>query len=371
MTRTPLGSVLPDFPWNSLAEAKAKAASHPEGIVDLSVGTPVDEVSPSVQLALSSAASLSGYPQTMGTPELREAISSALERRYEIVGLGDKSVLPVVGTKEAIAWLPTLLGLRGETVVIPSVAYPTYEVGAKIAGAEIIRADDPADFQDAALVFINSPSNPTGKVLSVDELRAIVAWARENNAIVASDECYMALAWEDDHPPVSILDPRVTDGDMTGLIAMHSLSKSANMASYRAGFFAGDAELIAELLEVRKHAGLMVPGPVQSAMVAALNDDATEALQVHRYALRRAKLMRALSDVGFVIQHSEAGMYLWATSGNNCRDDVSWLADLGILVAPGDFYGEVGERFIRVGLNGTDERIDAACARLTAAGQRN
>ena len=198
-----------------------------------------------------------------------------------------------------------------------------------------------------------------------------MSWARANNAIVASDECYMALAWEDDHPPVSILDPRVTDGDMTGLIAMHSLSKSANMASYRAGFFAGDEKLIAELLEVRKHAGLMVPGPVQAAMVAALNDDATETLQVQRYALRRAKLMRALSEAGFEIEHSEAGMYLWATSGNNCREDVAWLAELGILVAPGDFYGQVGEKHIRVGLNGTDERIDAACTRLAAAGKRN
>ncbi|AHI20378.1 MAG: succinyldiaminopimelate transaminase [Corynebacterium casei] len=370
MARSPLGSVLPDFPWNSLADAKAKAESHPDGIVDLSVGTPVDEVSPTVQLALSSAASAPGYPQTAGTPQLRQAIANALERRYGITGLSVKAVLPVVGTKEAIAWLPTLLGMRGESVVIPSVAYPTYEVGAKIAGAEVIRADDPADFADASLIFINSPSNPTGAVLGVEQLRAIVAWAREHDAIVASDECYMALAWDDDNPPVSILDPRVTDGDMTGLIAMHSLSKSANMASYRAGFFAGDAELIAELLEVRKHAGLMVPGPIQAAMVAALDDDQTEALQAQRYAVRRAKLMRALSDAGFTISHSEAGMYLWATSGNNCREDVAWLADLGILVAPGDFYGEVGAEYIRVGLNGTDERVEAACARLAAAGQR-
>lgn len=367
MARSPLGSVLPDFPWNSLADAKAKAASHPDGIVDLSVGTPVDEVSPTVQLALSAAAAAPGYPQTTGTPELRAAIANALERRYAITGLSTQAVLPVIGTKEAIAWLPTLLGMRGESVVIPTVAYPTYEVGAKIAGAEVIRADDTEAFEDASLVFINSPSNPTGEVLSIDKLRDIVAWAREHDAIVASDECYMALAWEDDKQPVSILDQRVTGGDMTGLIAMHSLSKSANMASYRAGFFAGDEKLIAELLEVRKHAGLMVPGPIQAAMVAALDDDATEALQAQRYAVRRAKLMRALTDAGFTISHSEAGMYLWATRGNNCREDVAWLAELGILVAPGDFYGDIGAEFIRVGLNGTDERIDAACERLAAA----
>ena len=242
------------------------------------------------------------------------------------------------------------------------MAYPTYEVGALLAGAKPLRADD--DFEDASLVFINSPSNPTGEVLGVEKLREIVAWARANNAIVASDECYMSLGWDDANPPVSILDPRVTDGDNTGLIAMHSLSKTANMASYRAGFFAGDSNLIAELLELRKHAGLIVPGPIQAAMVAALDDDPSEALQRQRYATRRAELMRALTEAGFTIEHSEAGMYLWATRGENCRETVDWLAERGILVAPGDFYGPAGEQFVRIGLNGTDERIAAAVARL-------
>ncbi|MDU4407618.1 MAG: succinyldiaminopimelate transaminase, partial [Corynebacterium sp.] len=289
MARTPLGKTLPDFPWDSLAGAKKKAQAHPGGIVDLSVGNPVDPVAPGVQLALTTAAQASGYPQTAGTPELREAIAAALTRRYN---MQVDRVLPVVGTKEAIAWLPTLLGMRGETVAFPSVAYPTYEVGALLAGATPLRAD--SDFQDASLVFLNSPSNPTGRVLGVEELRRIVAWARENDAIIASDECYMSLGWNDDNPPVSILDPRVTDGDNTGLIAMHSLSKTANMASYRAGFFAGDNDLIDELLLLRKHAGLIVPGPIQAAMVAALNDDDTETLQRNRYASRRAVLMHAL-----------------------------------------------------------------------------
>lgn len=363
MTRTPLGTTLPDFPWNSLAAAKEKAASHPGGIVDLSVGNPVDPVAPGVQLALADAAAAPGYPATAGTPQLRAAIVDALARRY---GVRAEAVLPVVGTKEAIAWLPTLLGMRGETVVIPEVAYPTYEVGALIAGATPVRADDPAEFGDAALVFVNSPSNPTGKVLGVEELRAVVEWARAHDAIVASDECYIGLAWDDENRPVSILDERVCGGDHTGLIAMHSLSKSANLASYRAGFFAGDPALIAELLEVRKHAGLIVPGPIQAAMVAALEDDDSEALQISRYANRRAKLVRALVDAGFDIVHSEAGMYLWATRGEDCRATVDWLAERGILVAPGDFYGPAGQQFIRMGLNGTDERVDAACARLAA-----
>ncbi|WP_293771755.1 succinyldiaminopimelate transaminase [uncultured Corynebacterium sp.] len=361
MARQPLGNSLPDFPWDSLAGAKAKAAAHPDGIVDLSVGNPVDPVAPGVQLALSAAAEAPGYPATAGTAELQQAIRDHVTRRTGATGFG---VLPVIGSKEAIAWLPTLLGVRGETVIIPSVAYPTYEVGALIAGATPVRQDDPAQFGDAALAFVNSPSNPTGEVLTVEHLRAVVAWARANSAIVASDECYIGLGWDDAKQPVSILDPRVTDGDNTGLIAMHSLSKSANMASYRAAFFAGDQALIAELLQLRKHAGLIVPGPIQNAMVEALADDASEDLQRSKYAARRAKLVRALADAGFSIDHSEAGLYLWATRGEDCRVTVDWLAERGILVAPGDFYGPAGQQYIRMGLNGTDERVDAAVARL-------
>lgn len=179
MSRTPLGHTLPDFPWNSLAGAKEKAQAHPDGIVDLSVGNPVDPVAPGVQLALSAAAEAPGYPQTQGTPELREAIAKALQRRYN---MNVDAVLPVIGTKEAIAWLPTLLGMRGETVAFPTVAYPTYEVGALLAGAKPLRADD--DFQDASLVFINSPSNPTGKCWasrscvrsSLGRARAMPSW---------------------------------------------------------------------------------------------------------------------------------------------------------------------------------------------------
>ncbi|MDO5032034.1 succinyldiaminopimelate transaminase [Corynebacterium sp.] len=365
MARQPLGHLLPDFPWNSLEGAKKKAQAHPGGIVDLSVGNPMDPVAPGVQLAMSTVAAEPGYPSTAGTPQLQEAIRSYMGRK---VGVDEASigVLPVIGLKESIAWLPTLLGVRGETVVIPSVAYPTYEVGALMAGATPVREDDPAQFGGATLAFVNSPSNPTGKVLGVEELRAVVAWARENDAIVASDECYLSLAWEDDKRPVSILDPRVTDGDNTGLIAMHSLSKSHNMASYRAAFFAGDEKLIAELLELRKHAGLIVPGPIQAAMVEALGDDPSEALQVGRYAARRAKLVRALVEAGFSIEHSEAGMYLWATRGEDCRTTVDWLAERGILVAPGDFYGPSGQTYVRVGLNGSDERVDAAVERLAA-----
>ncbi|GAB3939626.1 succinyldiaminopimelate transaminase [Corynebacterium tapiri] len=368
MARQPLSTRLPDFPWDSLKDAKAKAEAHPDGIVNLSVGTPVDDVAPSIQLALAESSNISGYPQTMGTPELRDSIVAWLERRYGVSGLTEKSVLPVVGTKEAIAWLPTLLGVSGK-VVIPEVAYPTYEVAARLAGASVQRADSLLQLGPSSpdLMFINSPSNPTGKVLGIDHLRKVVQFARERNVIIAADECYIGLGWDDENPPISLLDPRVTDGDMTNLLVIHSLSKSSNLAGYRAGFLAGDESLIQELLQVRKHAGLMMPAPVQHAMVAALNDDEQEQAQRLRYASRRAQLMRALSEAGMRIDESHAGLYLWATRGEPCRETLDWLAGLGILVAPGDFYGPRGEEYVRVALTGTDERIEAACRRLASA----
>ncbi|MDO4631460.1 MAG: succinyldiaminopimelate transaminase [Corynebacterium sp.] len=365
MARTKLSSILPDFPWNLLEPAKKKAAAHPDGLVNLSVGSPVDLVAPGIQLALAEAAAYPGYPQTIGTPQLRAAITASLERRYGIPNVD--AVLPVIGTKEAIAWLPTLLGCRG-TVVIPEVAYPTYEVAALLAGATPVRSDTPWELDNPAdidLVFLNSPSNPTGKVLDVGQLRQVITWAREHDVIIASDECYLGLAWEGKAP--SILDPAVCDGDTHNLLAIHSLSKTSNLASYRAGFFAGCPELIAELTELRKHAGLMVPYPIQSAFAAALADDEQEEMQKLRYATRRARLMRALVDAGFKIEHSEAGLYLWATRDEDCWDSVDWFAQRGILVAPGSFYGPASQKFVRVALTETDERVGECVRRLEEA----
>ncbi|AWB82170.1 succinyldiaminopimelate transaminase [Corynebacterium yudongzhengii] len=365
MARTPLNDRLPDFPWDSLANAKARARAHPDGLVDLSVGTPVDEVAPSIQLALAENAAAPGYPQTTGTPELRAEITEWMRRRYHVSGLSDDAVLPVIGTKEAIAWLPTLLGLQGQ-VVIPEIAYPTYEVGARLAGCEILRADSLTAIGPGRpdLIYINSPSNPTGKVLGADHLRKLVDFARERDVIIAADECYLSLGWDDENPPISLLDDRLTDGDHTNLLVLNSLSKSSNLASYRAGFIAGDEQLVRELLEVRKHAGLMMPGPIQHAMLAALRDDDQEHFQKLRYAARRAKLLPALIDAGFRIDNSEAGLYLWATRDEDCRDTVDYLAGLGILVAPGEFYGPRGQRHVRISLTESDERIDAAVGRL-------
>ncbi|MDK4242692.1 succinyldiaminopimelate transaminase [Corynebacterium pseudodiphtheriticum] len=360
MMRTPS---LPDFPWDSLTDAKKIAESHADGIINLSVGTPVDPVAPGIQLALAESGSAPGYPQTAGTAQLRDSISSALRRRYQ---MHVEAVLPVVGTKEAIAWLPTLLGAK--FVVIPELAYPTYEVSARLAGANVLRADSLTQIGPARpdLLFINSPSNPTGKVLGIEHLRKVVGWAQSRGVIVASDECYLGLGWQSagEDEPLSILDPRVCDGDTTNLIAIHSLSKTSNLASYRAGYLAGDPKIIDALLQARKHAGLMVPGPIQAAMVAALDDDAHELAQKQIYGERRAKLLGALSDAGFRIDNSEAGLYLWASRDEPCRDTVNWFAERGILVAPGDFYGPKGKNHVRISLTETDERIAAAVSRL-------
>jgi succinyldiaminopimelate transaminase len=345
--RPALAASLPEFPWDTLADAKALAAAHQDGIVDLSVGTPVDPVAPLIREALAAASSASGYPATAGTARLRESAVAALNRRYGITGLTEAAVLPVIGTKELIAWLPTLLGLGpSDAVVVPELAYPTYDVGARLAGAQVLRADSLTQLgpQSPSLVFLNSPSNPTGRVLGVDHLHKVVRWARDRDVLLASDECYLGLGWEAE--PVSVLHPAVCGGDHTGLLAIHSLSKSSSLAGYRAGFVAGDPGLVAELLAVRKHAGMMVPTPVQAAMVAALAP--------------------ALRSAGFAIDDSEAGLYLWATRGEPCRGSVSWLAARGILVAPGDFYGPCGAQHVRVALTATDERVDAAVDRLTS-----
>ena len=275
-------------------------------------------------------------------------------------------MLPTIGSKELVAWLPTLLGVRpGDVVVIPSVCYPTYEVGGLLAGATVVRSDSLTALgpdRRVKLIWINSPSNPTGKVLPVEHLRKVVAWARERGVTVVSDECYLSLGWET--RPVSVLDDAVTGGDYTGVLAVHSLSKRSNLAGYRAGFLGGDPALVAGLLAVRKHAGMIVPAPVQAAMIAALDDETHVEQQRERYAARRDTLRTALAKAGFEIDFSEAGLYLWATRGEDCWQTVDALAEKGILAAPGAFYGPAAAHHVRIALTATDERIAAAASRL-------
>ncbi|MFC7622315.1 succinyldiaminopimelate transaminase [Microlunatus sp. GCM10028923] len=360
-------TALPDFPWDSLDGARKLAAAHPDGLVDLSVGTPVDPVPEIARQALVEAANSPGYPLTSGTAELRAAIADYLTRRWSAVGLAAEATMPVIGTKELVAWLPTLLGLGpGDTVVVPTMAYPTYAVGALIAGCTPVPCDDLETLGDLrpGLVWLNSPSNPTGQILDGDELARRVAWARDRGAVVASDECYGEFGWEAE--PVSVLAPDICRGSHDRLLAVHSLSKRSNLAGYRAGFIGGDQELVTRLLAVRKHAGMIVPRPVQQAMITLLADDDHVRQQRDRYLARRAALRPALESAGFRIEHSEGSIYLWATRDEPGRATIDFLAGHGILAAPGDFYGAAAERNVRIALTATDERIASAAARLTA-----
>ncbi len=367
MTRRVSG-LLPDFPWDTIADARARAFAHPDGVADLSVGTPVDPVP---QLALdalaASASGWAGYPTVWGTPALRRAIIDYLTRRWEAVPLEDRHVLPVMGTKELVAALPAQLGLgEGDVVVLPSTAYPTYEVGALLAGATPVLCDDPA--QAAAhrpkLIWINSPANPTGEILPVARLTEWVDAARSVGAVLAADECYGEFGW--DAEPVSVLRADVNGGSLEGILAAHSLSKRSNIAGYRAGFVAGDADVVGELLAVRKHAGAMVPGPVQDVMTALLGDHTHVEEQRQRYLARRAVLAPALEASGFTIAHSQGSLYLWCTRGESGRASVDWLAERGILAAPGEFYGEASRDFVRVALTASDAMIAQAAQRLTS-----
>jgi len=343
-----------------------RARAHPDGLVDLSVGTPVDPTPAVVQEALAAAADSPGYPVTVGRADLREACVGWLDRTAGVPGLGVESVLPTIGSKELIASLATQLGLGpGDLVVHPALAYPTYEVGTRLAGATPVASDSLTALgpQQVSLVWLNSPANPSGRILPVDHLRKVVAWCRERGALLVSDECYLECVW--DAPAVSVLHPDVCDGDHRGILAVHSLSKRSNLAGYRCAFVAGDTEVVAELLAVRNNLGLMMPGPQQVAMRVALDDDRHVREQQDRYRARRSLLRAALEKAGFTLDHSEGSLYLWATRGEPCWDTVRALAGDGILVAPGDFYGPAGARHVRVAITATDERVAAAASRLS------
>ena len=350
---------LPDFPWDALAPYGEIARKHPQGAIDLSVGTPVDPTPEFIQQALRESADSPSYPVTMGTQELRTAIHQWATT--SLGASGDFAVLPLIGSKEFVAWLPTFL--ESATVLYPRIAYPTYLVGALLAQATPTAVDLAATtWPKADLAWVNSPSNPTGRVHSESELRAAIEWSRKNKSVLVSDECY--LEFGDTKTPTSIL--RYTDGDNTNVLGVYSLSKRSSMAGYRAAFVVGDPQLIARILEVRKHAGMMVSLPVQHAMVAALSDSTHVAEQRGRYNARRTRLAPALISAGFTIDHSEAGLYIWATRNESSWDSVAWLAALGILATPGVFYGQAGENHIRIALTATDEQIATVAERILA-----
>lgn len=373
------GLSLPDYPWDTMAPYLETAKAHPDGLVNLSIGTPVDPTPAVIRDALAAATDAHGYPTTHGTVQVRQAIVDWFNRRRGVPGLSVEQVMPTIGSKELVAWLPFLLGLgEGDVVVRPSVAYPTYDIGAQLAGATAVAADslDELDADTRArvrLVWVNSPANPTGIVRGVDELKKLVDDARSLGAVVASDECYAELGWGEWDTQrggklvPSILDSRVCGESQQLVFSVYSLSKQSNFAGYRGAFIAGDAEIMPNLINSRKHAGMIVPAPVQAAMAAALNDDTHVEAQKDLYRTRRDLLLPAVQKFGLTVENSEAGLYLWATAGEGTWTTVQRFAELGILIGPGVFYGESGEGYVRLALTGSDSDIEKAAARLKAA----
>ncbi len=376
----PGGFEPPPYPQDRLGELKATASAVPGGLVDCSVGTPVDPMPEVVLDALVAAApGATGYPQSIGSPAFREAASGWMLRRFAL-DVSPDDVVACVGTKELVASLPHHLSLRDpsrDTVLYPAISYPTYEMGARLAGLRAVpvplderwmpdldRVRD-ADGARALILWVNHPGNPTGSSCRSEALRPVVEWARRRGVIVASDECYVEFSW-DEHgrptPPASAL----TAGN-DGVLAVHSLSKRSNMAGLRAGFVCGDPELVHYLGEVRRHAGLMMPAPVQAAAAAALGDDVHVDEQRARYARRRVLAADALADAGFVHDGGSSTFYLWLRAAEGHAD--GWdlarrLARAGILAAPGDLYGMDGRDHVRLSLTVTDDQLALALGRL-------
>jgi succinyldiaminopimelate transaminase len=360
---------LPDYPWKSLKPYSEKAAKHKDGAIDLSVGSPIDPTPDSVQQALKKFSNAPGYPSTAGTLEFRESVVEWFARRRQVAGLHPDQVMPTIGSKELISWLPTFLGLGpGDVVVQPKVAYTAYAVGAALSGATLVSEDNPENWpENSKLIWINSPGNPDGKVLGVAGFAKAVARARELGALLASDECYAELGWSDpwDKEVIpSVLDPRVCGDSHEGILCVYSLSKQSNMAGYRAAFAVGAKDLIRDLVNLRMHTGMIMPLPTQQAVIAALADSTHVAAEKEIYSKRRATLLAAVTDFGFEVTDSEAGLYLWATMGQDCWSTVDQMAELGIVVVPGSFYGEHATKHVRFSLTATDNDITRAALRL-------
>jgi succinyldiaminopimelate transaminase len=367
---------LPPYPYDRLTGLAKLAEAHEGGMVDCSIGTPCDPPLRAVVDALASSGTERGYPASAGSAQLREAAAAWLARRFELADLSASSVAACVGTKELVASVPHVLRLREperDTVLYPAVSYPTYAMGAELAGCRAVPvppcegrlggldlgAIDPADAERALVLWSNSPSNPTG---GLGDLGAEAAWGRAHGVPVFSDECYAEFTWNG--PPRSVL-----QHGADGVVAVHSLSKRSNLAGVRVGFYAGDAELVEFLRAVRQHAGLMVPGPAQAAGVAALADDDHVEAQRARYRERLVYLGGALGDYGCPVMPPEGGFYLWVPVPAHRWPDAWAMAealatDGGLLVSPGDLYGEGGAGHVRVALVQPMERLALVGERL-------
>ncbi len=370
------GFVPPPYPYERLDALKRLADSLPGGIVDCSIGTPCDPVPEVASRAAARVLDASmGYPASAGSAALRGAAADWFGRRFD-VGITADQVGACVGTKEFVASLPHLLKLRNparNTVLYPAVAYPTYEMGATLAGCRAVPVAvdtdwhldldsiTPADAERALVLWVNEPGNPTSSVADAARFAAIAEWARGHGIIVASDECYAEYAPE----PTTILSARLSN-----VLAVHSLSKRSNLAGLRCGFYAGDAELVTYLVETRKHAGLMVPTPVQAAAAAALADDGHVAEQRHRYEERRKLVSDGLAAHGLVHDGGPCTFYLWLRAARGADDGweiAARLAHAGTLVSPGDLYGAAGADHVRLALVQPTERLQLALDRLDVA----
>ncbi|MEA2716578.1 MAG: hypothetical protein QOI99_895 [Actinomycetota bacterium] len=368
----PAGFRPPPYPYDRLDRLKPLAEGHEGGLVDLSIGTPYDPPPPAVVAALSTSGAERGYPSSVGTPAFREAAAAWMRRRLGVdVPVGD--IAACIGTKELVTALPRWLHLRDpsrDTVLYPAVSYPSYAMGATLAGCRGVPVDvegggldhvDPDDAARAVCLWVNSPGNPTARL---SDLGAAAAWGRAHGVPVLSDECYVEFTWAD--RPRTIL-----EHGADGVLAVHSLSKRSNLAGLRAGFYAGDAGLVHYLSEVRKHTGAMVPGPVQAAAAVALADDAHVDAQRERYATRMAFLREALEGAGVHADPSAGSFYLWAVAADgDAWGLTAWLVKWGgVLVAPGDLYGPAGKGHVRVAVVQPLDRLQLVADRLRRAPQ--
>lgn len=357
---------LPDFPWDELAPAKATAAAHPEGLIDLSVGSPVDDTPQLLQDALAAASNAHSYPTVRGSDDTRVDLVRWWQQVRGASSVSADGVIPTIGSKEMVGLLPLLLGLGpGDTVVFPRIAYPTYAVGAALVGAHAVASDEPAEWpQGTKLIWLNSPSNPTGEVASVEQLQAAISRGRELGAVVASDECYALLGSSTQPSSPSLLADEVTGGDISGLLALYSLSKQSHLAGYRAAMLAGDPAVMDPIVLARRHLGLMAPEPIQQVLRVALGDSSHVEQARGMYQQRRAVLQPAIEAAGLTVTGGDAGLYLWATDQRPAMETVEHFASLGILVAPGYFYGEAGAQHVRIALTASDADVAKAAVRL-------
>ena len=366
------------YDWSRIDPYRRRAEQCTGGLVDLSVGSPVDSVPRSVKEALAAAADdgqARGYPKTAGDAPLRQAAADWFRhrRRVDLDALG-ADLVPTVGSKEAVALMASLLHLgSGDRVVQPTVSYPTYAIGTQLAGAQVTTVEDPADTDSwvdlpgVRAIWINSPGNPSGRVIDRAGLAKIVQAARSIGATVLSDECYALLDWSGSaQASPCILEPEVCGGDASGILCLYSMSKQSNMAGYRAALVAGDAQLVEAMTAYRKQVGLIVPGPVQGAMRAALEDGEAVMAQRDVYARRLHALTEAIGAYGYDAVMPQGGLYIWAPArSGDCWADMADLSRLGILASPGEFYGD--GRYLRFSSTINDEQLELALGRLRSA----